>query len=488
MRRCQWFLLVLFLGLPAFAAPTVVSFDPLLPGPGQNIHDTSVSVAAATFLNTYVDWGGGFESWGGFAFSTVSNLTDGSYLNQYAAAQARSNAYAVGYDGGWDPPPEIAFDLPAAPQSARINNTTYAALSIRNGNPPARAFANGDFFVLTLTARNVEGAIVAATNHYLADFRNGKTFIQTNWATLDLAWMPPEVVSLVGTVTTTDMGAWGANTPTYFALADFTYAYSDGADGIASTNPAILCWADGWTGYVSGTNVEAKWQTPANALGAATGDLGGLGATNGVVSLGDEGRLTLTFPVPIADGPGPDFAVFENAFADTFLELAYVEVSSDGTNFVRFPSHCLETNWIDTYVATNASDPTAYGGLAGKHVQGVGTPFDLRALAGEENLDVRRVTHVRIVDVLGNGTDPDSYGNAIFDPTPTWGSGGFDLDAVGVLNAQIEISTDPAAPAPVLPGYATVLEYTPTLFPPAWRTNAVPAQGAPGFFRWKLVK
>lgn len=487
MRRSYWFLLVPFLGLlPAFAEPAVVSFDHLLPAPNEYVEDVSASDEAATFVNTYYEsWGSYY--WAGFAFSTVSNTTDGSYLNQYAAAQGYPRAYAVGYDdGGYHPAPEILFDLPAAPQSAQINNTTYAAHIIRHGNDYARAFTNGDFFVLTLTARDVEGTVVATTNHYLADFR-GTNFIQTNWFELDLSWMPPEVVSLVGTVTTTDMGAWGANTPTYFALADFTYAYSAGSDGVAATNPAILCWADGWSGYAPGTNVDAQWRTPANALGEAQGALDGLGATNGIVSLGDEGAIVLTFPAPIADGDGPDFAVFENAFADTFLEVAFVEVSSDGANFVRFPTHCLETNWIDTYGLTNATDPTAYGGFAGKHVQGAGTPFDLKLLAGTPGLDVRRVTHVRLVDVKGDGTATDDYGNSVFDPMPTYGSGGFDLDAVGVLHANLDISTDPDATPPALPGYETVLEYNATLAPAGWTTNA-PAQGAPGFFRWKLAK
>ena len=481
MRRCLGFLLVLFLCFPAFAAQTVVSFDHLLPTPGQNIHNTSVSVAATTFMNTFTDWGGGFESWGGFAFSTVSNSTDGSYLNQYAAAQARSNAYAVGYDGGWDPPPEILFDLPAAPRSMRVNNTTYAALAIRNGNPPARAFTSNDTFILTLTARDAEGDVVAATNHYLADFRDGKTFIQTNWSTLDLSWMPPAVVSLVGTLATTDMGAYGANTPTYFALADFTYAYSDGSDGIASTNPAILCWANGWTNYLPGPVLSNQFLNATNALGPADAGDSGLGSL-AVTGLGDDGQITLTFPVPIADGPGPDFAVFENAFADYYLELAYVEVSSDGATFVRFPSHCLATEPTEYF-----TDPADYGGLAGKHVQGVGTPFDLRLLAGEDGLDVRRVTHVRIVDVKGDGSNLDSYGNPIYDPTPPWGPGDFDLDAVAVLNARIEISAEPAAPAPALPGYQTLLEYKAALDAPGWTTNA-PAQRTNGFYRYRLVK
>ena len=489
MRRCHWFLPVLFLCFPAFAAQTTVSFDAHFSGPGEHVENVPLADEAATFLNTYYEsWGSWY--WAGFAFSTVSNTTDGSWLNQYAAAQGFPRAYAVGYVDGWHAAPEIRFDLPAAPQSVLLDNTAYAALTIRDGDAYgfAQPFSEGDYFYLSLTAYDAEGHAVAATNRYLADFRDGRTFIQTNWTPLDLSWMPPNVVSLVGTLTTSDVGAYGPNTPTYFALADFAYAYSDGSDGVAATNPAILCWADGWSGYAPGPNVDAPWRTPDNALGAAQGDLGGLGATNGVVSLGDAGSIVLTFPAPIADGAGPDFAVFENAFSDAFLEVAFVEVSSDGENFVRFPNHCLETNWIDAYGATNATDPTAYGGFAGKHVQGFGTPFDLRLLAGAPGLDVRRVTHVRIVDAKGDGTATDDYGNPVYDPTPTYGSGGFDLDAVGVMHANLDIATDPAADPPALPGYETVLEYAPTLFPPAWRTNDVPARGAPGFFRWRLAK
>ncbi len=488
MRR-SLFLLLLLLALPLHAAQTVVSLDNLLPQPNTFLNSSSAVVEAATFLNTtYESWGSLY--WAGFALSTVSNTTANSFTNQYAAAQSLPRAYAVGYHDYYQQiAPEITLDLPAAPKSILVNNTTYTALTIRNGDEYgfSQPFSNGNTFFLTLTARDLEGHILATTNHYLADFRDGKTFIQTNWTTLDLSWMPPDVTSLVGTLTTSDVGAYGPNTPMYLAFSDFTYAYDDSSRGIAATNSAILCWADGWSSYVPGTNVDAKWQTPANALGAAVGTLDGLGATNGIVCLGDEGQITLTFPVPITDGPGADFAVFENAFADTFLELATVDVSSDGTNFVRFPSHCLETNWIDTYTATNASDPTAYAGLAGKHTQGFGTPFDLCILAGEPSIDIRRITHVKITDVLGNGTHLDSYGNPIYDPTPTWGSGGFDLDAIGVLHARIEISDDPTLPPPSIPGYTTIKEYTPTLDPPAW-TNTLPETNTPGFFRYRLMK
>lgn len=480
MRRSCWFLLVLFLGLPAFAAQTTVSFDGLLPLPNEYANDVSATDEAATFVNTcYFDYGAWY--WAGFAFSTVSNTADGTYANQYAAAQARTNAYAVAYDdGGWHPAPEILLDLPAAPKSILVNNTAYAAHVIRHGNEYARAFTTNDTFILTLAARNIAGEIVATTNHYLADFRDGQTFIQTNWSALDLSWMPPEVVSLVGTLATTDMSYGWANTPTYFALADFTYAYAGPESGVAFTNPAILCWADGVADYSPGPNVSNQFLVAAHALGPASNDV------FAVACLGDNGTITLTFPAPIADGPGPDFAVFENSAWERFLELAYVEVSSDGVFFTNFPCHTLSATPVSAYATNGATESDAFANLAGKHLLGTGTPFDLRELAGTPGLDVRRVTHVRIRDILGDGSNLDSYGNPIYDPTPTHGTGGFDLDAVAVLNANIDISTAPDARVPALDGYTTWLEYKATLDAATW--TPVDSRALPGFYRWRLVK
>lgn len=481
MQRSSWFLPVPFFCLSAFAAQTVVSFDALVPQPNQAVHDRSATDDAVTFVNqTYTD--GVYAWWAGFAFSTVSNATAGTWTNQFAAAQAWTNAYAVGYADGYNPAPEILFDLPTAPKSVRVNTTAYAAHVIRNGSPFSRPFAAGDFFELTLTACDAAGTPRAATNHVLADFRAGRAFVQTNWTALDLTALGDEVAAICAAVFSTVAGA-----PTYFALADFTYAYAGIESGVFLTTPPILCWASGVAEYEPGPNVSNRLQAATNALGAAEPqDLGQNGGLH-VASLGDNGRIALTFPAPIADGPGADFAVFENAFGEEFLELAFVEVSSDGTHFARFPCHTLATNPVEGYSGSGGTEADAYGGLAGKHLQGFGTPFDLRLLAGTPGLDVRRVTHVRIVDIPGDGSVTDPYGNAIFDPFPTFGSGGFDLDAIGALHVRIEISTDPHAPAPALPGFTPVLEYNPALEPAGWTSNA-PARGTPGFFRWRFVR
>lgn len=202
------------------------------------------------------------------------------------------------------------------------------------------------------------------------------------------------------------------------------------SDAISWNDARLVSWANGFQDPVYGTGVDQVWRTPAKALGRATTDL------YDIVCLGNGGRITIFFPHPIRNGPGADFAVFENSFGlaypeMAFLELAFVEVSSDGVNFFRFPCVSLNPNPVGGYGFLN---PTKISGLAGKHVSGQGTPFDLTAIPDSPLLDKENVRFVRIIDIIGDGGTKDSLGNPIHDPTPTTGSGGFDLEAIGVIH------------------------------------------------------
>lgn len=198
---------------------------------------------------------------------------------------------------------------------------------------------------------------------------------------------------------------------------------------IAMDDPRIVAWATGHVDRVAGTDLGPTWSDPTRAQGPAEG------TAEGVLSLGRGGRITLTFDVVLADGDGPDLVVFENGFTDTFLELARVEVGS-GSVFVAFDSAARTPDPVDAY---GAVDPTTVHGLAGVYRRGQGTPFDLALLRQAEavrsgQVDLDHITQVRIVDVVGDGADLDSFGRPIHDPYPTVDSAGFDLDAVGVLN------------------------------------------------------
>lgn len=161
-------------------------------------------------------------------------------------------------------------------------------------------------------------------------------------------------------------------------------------------------------------------------------------ADNFVISLGDGGSAIMEFNNPISNGPGFDFAVFENGFGDEFLELAFVEVSSDGIHFVRFPSISLTQTSVQTSTF-GTTETTKIHNLAGKYRFLYGTPFDLDDLKDSAGIDLNHIFQVKIIDVSGCLLDGfasvDALGNKINDPWPTpFDTGGFDLDAIGVMH------------------------------------------------------
>lgn len=394
------------------------------------------------FQNLYTAaWG----SWSGFSFSQVNDTTTLHYTNQYAVFSGTdvsgTGVYAVVYDSAWDEADVVALPLPSLVLGFYVNNTTYAALAIRDGYY-CKAFGGADgndpdWFLLTVTGQDEEGNELGAVTHYLADYRftnNALDYIQSDWQWLDLSSLGPNVKSLHFQLTSSDNGDWGMNTPAYFAMDNLQACYAETAGESNSTaffrtTNAFVAWATGWTNYQVGGSVSNSFMTPENAIG-----LPGTAAAD-IVCLGNGGAITMTFDLPIADGPGPDFAVFENAEINTFLELAWVEVSSDGTNFVRFPNHSLTAASVPAFGEVYT---TNVGGLAGKYEIEYGTPFDLRQLPADPNLDPMDVRWVRIVDIVGDGSCTDSFGDVIYDPCPTIGSGGFDLAGIGVINFRNE--------------------------------------------------
>lgn len=214
---------------------------------------------------------------------------------------------------------------------------------------------------------------------------------------------------------------------------------TEGCTAVKYDDPRIIGWATGCT-VVFGP-VDLLNHPDSIVSFASNGDNAiGQAWTNSVyhvVPLGDGGYATVTFDEPIHNVDGFDFAVFENSFDDYFLELAIVEVSSDGDRFVRFPATSL-TQTETQIGGIGQVDATYINNLAGKYRGGYGTPFDLEELRDSTGIDIDNITHVRVIDVVGS-IDPqygtyDAYGNIINDPFPTFSySTGFDLDAVAVL-------------------------------------------------------
>ena len=273
-------------------------------------------------------------------------------------------------------------------------------------------------------------------------------------------------------------------------------------DSGAVVNPIFQGWATGVASYNQTPGVDPCWCDPSKVLGPATGR-----GDEDIFSLGDlskeqiaegvsPGQMTLLFGEAICNGKGYEFAVFENGFTTVsaplgeqmFAELAYVEVSSNGEDFARFPAVSLTPGSPGMFGTIDISN--VYN-LAGKHPNSrrkcTGTPFDLQEIADDPKVisglvDINDVRYVRVVDIPGTGDFHDEAGahidpgtwpawshyatsHPIFDPwntslVPLFPSGGFDLEAVGVLNEQ-EYAADID-----LNGMVDMFDFT--LFASAW--------------------
>ena len=180
-----------------------------------------------------------FDFWSGWAYSSVTDATDGSFTNQYAAfpgggsdgagGVAAGQTYAVAFGGS------AFFDIPVTYQlqSLQLSNTTYAGITIRDGSIFSEPFggASGndpDLFQVTFTGFDALGAtgnVLGEVTVDLADYRfadNSLDYILNEWLDVNLS-------SLAGSRSiglsffSTDVGPFGINTPTYVAVDNLTF-------------------------------------------------------------------------------------------------------------------------------------------------------------------------------------------------------------------------------------------------------------------------
>jgi hypothetical protein len=187
---------------------------------------TSFSSRGVGF-NNFSD--GDWWFWEGFAYSNMSDTTTPGYTNQFSAYTGTGynpgdDVYAVGYVG-YSTIPTVTLPNPTNVLCGYFTNTTYAALAMLNGEAPAKKFggASGDDpdrFLLTITGKDAGGVAVGTVDFYLGDYRfedNSLDYIVDSWEYVDLSSLGV-VKSLEFTLSSSDVGEWGMNTPAYFAM------------------------------------------------------------------------------------------------------------------------------------------------------------------------------------------------------------------------------------------------------------------------------
>lgn len=223
-------LFLLSIGLNSLFAQTTVSFENFNLPPDtflNNAAPDTAFVSGPLALPNFYDpqW----MFWAGWAISNRTDTLTPGFINEYSA-RAGSGAngtatYAVAY----------AFDGvivrllgPAAGGTVLglyVTNSTYAYYSMRDGDAFAKKFGgptgnDPDFFLLTV--KKYRNGVLGpdSVNFYLADYRfadNTRDYIVKDWTYLDLSPLG-EADSLLFTLTSSDVGVFGMNTPAYFCI------------------------------------------------------------------------------------------------------------------------------------------------------------------------------------------------------------------------------------------------------------------------------
>ncbi len=185
---------------------------------------------------------------------------------------------------------------------------------------------------------------------------------------------------------------------------------------------------------------------PNNVLGPPRGGEVAQSSAKQLLSLGNGGWIILEFADYVTDGPGVDFIVFENPLVSgnsVFTETAFVDVSQDGTHFIRFPAKYNPNGKGGT------GNPDNYKNLAGVHPVYANPPTTSATdpeVAGGDQFDLsdvglKWIRFVRIVDTGYNSKDTE--GVIIDDAGNHFPCGpdkcGFDLDAVSIVHSGHQV-------------------------------------------------
>ena len=192
------------------------------------------------------DYNPAWMAWTGWAISSGTDITTTEFSNLSTingTGYDSSNNYAVSFSSDQT---IMHLDNAAAGEVVTgmyVNNLTVAHNIIQDGNMFSKKFGgvtgdDEDYFLLTIKKYSGGTLSSESVEFYLADYRftdNSQDYIVDEWTWVDLTSLG-QADSLAFTLSSTDNGVYGMNTPAYFAI-----------DNVVTSD-----------GVVSVENVEAK--------------------------------------------------------------------------------------------------------------------------------------------------------------------------------------------------------------------------------------
>lgn len=231
---------------------TTVSFDTFTLSPNTYYQDnagTDFSNNGITFQYDWSSWG----YWsGGTAYTNVNDTVNGTYTNLYGSITGSAFSgtnYATTQTGA-----VITFtNNTTAVNGFYVTNTTYAWKVIKSGNSFSRAFGDTtgtgsgttipqgeykDWFKLSVFGYRNGTELTDTIHFYLADYRSAGTtndYIVKNWQYVSCIALG-QVDSIRFELTSSDVGSFGINTPTYFSMDNFVTQSTVGIEELSNAS------------------------------------------------------------------------------------------------------------------------------------------------------------------------------------------------------------------------------------------------------------
>ena len=175
-----------------------------------------------------------FDVWSNWAISARTDTVTAGFTNDLSAAAGtgaeNTTTYAV--SASFSPTRIIMQEaaLGTTVEGVYVTNSTYAKLSMQEGDSFAKKFGgetgnDPDFFLLTIQ-KYLNGELgEEKVEFYLADYRfedNSQDYILSTWEYIDLTSLGA-VDSLEFSLSSSDVGQFGMNTPAYFCIDQLTF-------------------------------------------------------------------------------------------------------------------------------------------------------------------------------------------------------------------------------------------------------------------------
>ena len=191
---------------------------------GDNADDEFYTGSYAFQVGNAIWPGSTISFWYGYALSNQTSTEYKVLDDQYHAITGggmESKNFAIAYPNGYGVLVTNKEEGDTIP-GMYVTNTAYAYSSMTEGDGYARAFRKGDYLKVTATGTTATGT-TASTDFYLGDAQAEQAadrYVLNTWEWIDLRPLG-KVKKVTFTFTGTDVGTYGLNTPTYFAIDNF---------------------------------------------------------------------------------------------------------------------------------------------------------------------------------------------------------------------------------------------------------------------------